>query len=144
IMPLKLNIGLSKKTGELNYGSRGASVNLELDLGLVDQPDRLRERVRHLFTLAKASVEEELASNAAPTNGAASLNGHERQRDNGRRATASQVRALQAICTRQGLDLAALVNDHFGTRDPANLSITEASELIDQLKQAGNGKAGKR
>jgi hypothetical protein len=28
---MKLNVGLSRKVGEPNYGSRGASVNLELD-----------------------------------------------------------------------------------------------------------------
>ena len=39
-MPLKLNAGLSRKVADGNYGSRGASVNIELELdsGLVDDP----------------------------------------------------------------------------------------------------------
>ena len=61
-MPMKLNVGLSRKVGEPNYGSRGATVNLELELDstLVAEPERLQERIRELFGLAKASIEEEL------------------------------------------------------------------------------------
>ena len=42
-MPMTLNVGLSRKVGEPNYGSRGASVNLELELdnSLVEQPEQV-------------------------------------------------------------------------------------------------------
>ena len=61
-MPMKLNVGLSRKVGEANYGSRGATVNLELEVDstLVAEPERLQERIRELFGLAKASIDEEL------------------------------------------------------------------------------------
>ncbi|QDU92617.1 hypothetical protein [Lignipirellula cremea] len=68
---LKLNVGLSRKIGEANYGSRGPSVHLELEVeaGLASEPDALRERVRQLFRMARASVDEELEGNAQASNG---------------------------------------------------------------------------
>ena len=76
---LKLNVGFTKKVGEANYGSRGAAVNLELELdsSLVGDADRLKERIRQLFGLAKASVDEELAAGAGQP--AANGNGHARR-----------------------------------------------------------------
>ena len=71
-MPMKLNVGLSRKVGEPNYGSRGASVNLELEIDstLAAEPDRLQDRIRELFCLARASIDEELQSGTSqsPTN----------------------------------------------------------------------------
>ncbi len=110
---LKLNVGFTKKVGEANYGSRGASVNVELeyDSAMASDPERLKERIRFLFGLAKASVEEELNGQAAPANNGHSSNGNGHRRSNGRRATASQVRALHAIADRQHLDLANVLQD---------------------------------
>ena len=50
-MPLRLNVGASQKVSDERYGSRGASVNLdvELDSALVMDPAKLQERVRQLF-----------------------------------------------------------------------------------------------
>lgn len=158
---LKLNVGFTKKVGEANYGSRGAAVNLELELDslLVGDADRLKERIRQLFGLAKTSVEEELAAAAGQPagNGNGSTgatpagNGHAgksngRRRDGTRAATASQVRALNAIADRRKLNLNALLAERFQIDEPAGLTITEASNLIDELKgeSAGNGHGGRR
>jgi len=148
---LKLNVGFNRKIGEANYGSRGAAVALELELesGLVDQPAKLKDRIRQLFTMAKAAVDEELAGQVtASANGqhnghAAQANGHGhdngRRRDATRKATASQARALNAIADRQGVNLADLLRQRFGVDQAGDLSITEASALIDQLKAQANG-----
>ena len=68
-MPMKLNIGHSRKVGESNFGSRGASVNLEdeVESNLVRNPEQLHEKIRYLFRLAKASVSEALSG--VPENG---------------------------------------------------------------------------
>lgn len=62
---LKLNIGFSRKMGEANYGSRGASVNLEIEVesGLVREPDTLQAKIDYMFNLAKSSVDAQLNGN---------------------------------------------------------------------------------
>jgi hypothetical protein len=145
---LKLNIGLSKKVGEPNYGSRGASVNLELEVeaGLVNQPDELQDRIRRLFRLAKSSVDDELngSTNNGQNGNVHDSNGNGQQQRGGRAATASQVRALHSIASRQRLDLAAEVRNRFNIDRPEDLLIGEASELIDAIKPHTNGNGGQR
>ena len=172
-MPLKLNVGLSRKVGEANYGSRGASVNLELevDTAHVAEPGRLQERIRELFALAQQSINEQLhgASGAAPASPPATNvngnhagdssrrhtpprstsngNGHSRGQQRGSTippATASQIRALHAIADRHKLNLVGVVNDKYGVGDPAALTIAEASALIDDLNANNSAVAGGR
>jgi hypothetical protein len=155
---LKLNAGFSRKIGEPNFGSRGASVNveLELDSNLMRDPDTLCDRIRNLFDLARRSVDEELALDAE-TNGTAGQhaqtaqpgpprgNGHQasqRQRapsndhsdPSVRHATASQLRAIRAICQRQQLDADLIANERFRVEQIEELTLQEASSLIDELK----------
>ena len=144
-MPAKLNIGLSRKVGEANYSSRGASVNLEveLDSGTISDRQLLRRRVRSLYAMARRSVEEELgrspegasnepvrSSNSGHPNG----NGHPTEPPAGT-ATQSQVRAIFAIARRQRLDPLGLIQERFHRDRLEDLSIREASSLIDDLKR---------
>jgi hypothetical protein len=59
---IKLNAGFSRKVGEANYSSRGASVNVDLELesALIQEPEKLHEKIRVLFGIAKKAVDEEL------------------------------------------------------------------------------------
>ena len=139
-MPLKLNVGLTKKVGEPNYGSRGASVNFEVELeaDLIREPDQLREKVRYLFGLAQEAVEQELNGNSQPSSNGHQGNGHNGngssnsnyRSSNGRPATASQVRAIHAIASRNHADLDGHLKE-FGVTKPDGLSLSQASELID-------------
>ena len=154
-MPLKTNVGINRKVTDSNYGSRGASVSLEveLDSSLVHEPERLQDRIRHVFRLAQQAVDEELArqtnanghENAAlAANGNSGRNGNGNgqapaRRSGGRRATASRARALRAIADRQHVDLFNELRRRFGVESPEDLSITEASQSIDELKATANG-----
>ena len=171
-MAIKLNIGLSRKVGEVNYGSRGASINLEVELdnGVLNDPDQLRDRVSDLYALARQSVHEELQRPAAAgpnepshengngharTNGHVNGNGHASHgnghanghasnghgHSNGQhnrvevaRATKSQIRAIFAITKRQGLDPHKVISDRYRVHKMEDLTIREASAIIDELK----------
>jgi len=64
---IKLNAGFSRKVGEANYSSRGASVNVDLELesALIQEPEKLHEKIRVLFAIAKKAVDEELKNGHA-------------------------------------------------------------------------------
>lgn len=134
-MPLKLNVGLARKVGDSNYGSRGASVNVEMELesALVGAPDQLRERIRQLFNVVRSSLTDELNGTANGSTGAhpAAGNGQPAVRP----ATQSQVKALHSIAKSQRLNLSQLLRERFHRDRPDDLNIKEASNLIDQLKQ---------
>ena len=153
-MPLKVNIGASKKVADQNYGSRGASVNLEmeLDASLVSEPAKLQEKIRYLFGLARQALIEELnGSNSnghAPqsNNGSGNGNGQPKpangngngngtQRTGGQRqATQSQVKAIHAIARNRRIDVAQFLNERFHVSNPYDLTIKDASQAIDELK----------
>ena len=156
-MPLKLNVGVSRKVGLPDYGSVGASCNLELELdsGLLERDlDGFQARVRDAYVAAHQAVHDELARlqvpvpsgpDTAPTeetprrNRRADHNGTLTEVPDGRTrggkpATSSQLKAIAAIARRQEADLAGLLRREFGVQRAEHLSLRQASELIDLLK----------
>ena len=59
-----------------------------------------------------------------------------------RPATASQVRAIRAICSWRKIDLVSLLRDRFGLQTADELGIRQASNLIDELKSDGENNPG--
>jgi hypothetical protein len=140
-MAVKITAGFSRKVGEPNYGSRGASLHLEveLDRGLFDDPEHFQANVEEIFERAREAVDRELqcgASTPLEPGGAANGQSH-RESENGRRArlaTPNQVRAIQRMARHRMAVLSQLLKTQFGGRTLEELSIMEASLLIEQLQ----------
>ncbi|HUE72292.1 MAG TPA: hypothetical protein VMP01_15515 [Pirellulaceae bacterium] len=155
-MPLTVNVGLSKKVGLPDYGSLGASchVQVELDGSLIfSDLDAFQQKVKQAFVACSQAVSDELyrqqsAGSSSASAASASVHGNGQwgnsQRGDGqptgqrrsqpRKATASQVRAIEAIAGKLQLDLGTWLQERFGLPLVSELSITQASETIDALK----------
>ena len=168
---LRLNIGFNRKLGEANFSSRGASVNLEIEVesGVVREPDKLQAKIDYLFKLAKASVDAQLNGTSPPqqpqpaannngsngnngngthanasagqTNGNGSSNGS--SNGNGHHASEKQLNfANQLAKGIRGLGarrLESLSGRMFG-KPLAGLTSLDASSLIDTLKAIKEGR----
>ena len=166
-MSLKLNVGVSRKMGLPDYSSIGASCSLELELDaalLYRDLEAFHVQVRHAYGAAHQAVQDELArlqaaSTQAPTkprardavNGSGAGNGH--ARGNGevvlagrtaaeaprpaKPATANQVKAIRSIARQKGADLVAILRSEYDVERPEDLTLRQASALIDRLKGEG-------
>ncbi len=159
-MPLKLSVTISKKIGQPDFGSLGATCSIEVELPhsiVFDDLEAFHRHARNVYVAATQAVNDELArqqaaekatqdnghSPATNGRGAGHSNGNGHKASNGRKATASQIRAIHAIINRQGLDLVQTLRDRYGVEYAEDLSISQASTLIDELKAKANG-AGER
>ncbi|MEK6248305.1 MAG: hypothetical protein N2C12_09010 [Planctomycetales bacterium] len=145
-MPLKLNVGLSRKIGQPDYGSLGASCYLEMELEsslLREDLTALQRHVQKSFATCRQAVEEEL-SESQPSNGKGNHNGSSNRllKTNTRLATASQVRAIHAIANQQHIDLTSELHNRFNVNRPDELALAQASELIDALKGSSHANSG--
>ena len=180
-MPMKVQLGVAKKIGQPDYGSLGASCNIELELDgglLFNDLDGLQQKVRAAYTACRQAVDDELASQAGSSSPALNspdadhvpnnTNGHDRSdgdtaacgnpnRDGGggangsqnghkshinrRAATSAQVRALHSIATRQNFNLTELLRERFYIYKAEELSLPEASQLIDELNATHGSRA---
>lgn len=148
-MALKLSVGLCKKAGLPDYGSVGATCQVEFEVErslLYGDGAAFQQCVTQAYTACRQAIEAELARHG---NGSPNGNGHGHSGNGAgpsapRPATQSQVRAIHSICRRQGIDITAEVQQRFGVTRPEDLDIRQASELIDAIKPqeavAGNGR----
>jgi hypothetical protein len=147
-MPLQLSIGWSKKVGLPNYGSLGASCNVEVELDqtyLFENPARLQQKARLAFAACRQAVDEELeaqrqASGAQSVQGASpaeqpreasAVPASPRQIEYARRLAAD----MEELRSGQ---LEMLVEQRFG-KPLAELSRQEASALITLLQDLRRG-----
>jgi hypothetical protein len=158
-MALKLSVGFQKKLGTPDYGSVAAHCHVEFDVdpSLLDcNLDGFHEKAKRAFAACQQAVNDQLArQNAGTKNGNGHSDGHPPPANgnglggngNGhsgnstRLATQSQARAIRAIASKQRVDLPKLLEARFGVARPENLRLSDASSLIDELKNPdGDGR----
>jgi hypothetical protein len=143
-MAVTVNVGFSRKVGEPNYGSRGASVHLEveLDRSAIEDGERFRSEMERIFERARDAVDQEL-QRTPPCSSEPQTDVDERSEvihsQNGRKraprpATPNQVRAIQSIAQHRAVDLSQILEGEFNSKTAEELTIVEASQLIDRLK----------
>jgi hypothetical protein len=161
---MKLNVGVSRKLGLPNYGSVGASCNLELELDatlLERDLDAFHTQIRGAYTAAHQAVHDELArlqtmtgnkppAPACTVETGQSRNGYDGENRNGhsrrfqeapsqgrQHATPNQIKAILAIARKQNTDVGIWLRREYRVEQPEDLTIRQASELIDLLKGEG-------
>jgi len=159
-MTIKINVGVNKKIGLPDYGSAGSHCNIEIeaDNSILDNADQFLQRVQDACELARQSVDEELAHHRPGTSTANTRAEPQQQRqeysnDNSRSnnnsggnryiASAKQQQFIASLVKGvKGLDWKTLdkyCNSKWGN-NTSQLSPKQASELIDDLKAAKEGR----
>ncbi|TWU44449.1 hypothetical protein Poly51_61350 [Rubripirellula tenax] len=139
----KITVGLQQKIGQPNFGSIGASCVVEVQLDPFESEDgeAIEQRVRQAFARCRRSIDDELrmlspATAKGPGCEAGNKSPSPVSRPRGHRpATDKQIRAIQTIAGKQGIMLASELQARFHVTSPDQLSISQASALIDAMKE---------
>jgi len=146
-MPMTVNCGLSKKIGQPNFGSVGASCSVEFEADnslLQTDLDAFHRHVRNAFVACQQAVNDELARNqqaGTPGNGRATAEPNGRTSNgngaNGHRASQKQAEYIQQLARQvHGLGVRKLetLAQNMFSKPVADLTSLDASGLIDTLK----------
>ena len=144
-MAMKITVGLQKKVGLPTYGSLGASchVEFEMDPTLIESNmDGFHNKVNGAFLACRQSVNAQLRQQEGtrPESGSPKQpteRGSEFRSEPTRSGsvTPNQLKAIYALTRRQRLNAQKLVHERFDRYVPEDLTLREASELLDELKQ---------
>jgi hypothetical protein len=69
-MSMKLNVGVCRKVGQPDYGSLGASCNVEVELSgslIFDDPDAFQQHVRRAYAACERAIEVQLNAGRQPS-----------------------------------------------------------------------------
>lgn len=166
-MPLTLNVGLSKKVGQPDYGSLGASCNVEVELVsslLQNDLETFHRHVKNAYVACAQAVNDELARHqrsgaeasrpaeafvAKPANGNGRSHGAGNGTSNGagqnNRASDKQLDYVHQLAGQiKGLGVRKLdqLAQRMHRKSLAELTSLEASGLIDTLKAIKAGDVG--
>ncbi len=125
---MKITISVSGRSGD---GDSTVQCGASFDVQNIDQ-DAMQQ-----MTHAAKQCAATIASVTTSPSGQAVTNStsYQPQNQSGKRqSTEKQVKAIRAMAGRQGIDLSPILHDRFGVSSPTALSISEASTLIDELK----------
>jgi hypothetical protein len=152
---MKLNVGVCRKIGQPDYGSLGATCNVEVELSsslLQDDLEGFHAQVRAAYDACRQAVNDELARNQSmgagtshrrtstqppPESNPGHQNGNGHKGNVGRGASEKQLTYIQQLSAQvKGLGarkLESLAQTMFG-KPVAGLTSLDASGLIDTLK----------
>jgi hypothetical protein len=140
---IRLNVGLSRKVGQANFGSKGGSVNLEIELADLDN-NKLRDSIHRLFSLAKQSLEDELGAEGQEAQDkpvvqvSVQPSGQTLQEavaTQGKLVTGKQLSFLQNLARTQRRDLQKECLQEYETY-PERLTSKQASTLIEKWRSS--------
>jgi hypothetical protein len=144
-MPLTVSVGLSQKVGQPDYGSIGASCNIQIELDstlLTTDPVSFQRQIANAYGACREAVNTELARHQTGEDPQSTQESHSTGQTNGSRATSKQLEYARQLAGQiQGLGvrrLDELAGKMFG-KPVADLTTLDASSLIDTLKQIKAG-----
>jgi hypothetical protein len=158
---VKISANISKKVPipGTEFSSQQYGASMEIEVSDADKPDVIQARIRELYALVTQAVDEQIGAatqggpvsspavnrqHAPPPPAPAGRTGYAAAKPAGRTngngnigrktgATEAQQRAIYAICKSLNLDMAAVLAD-YNVTDAGQLSVKDASRLIDDLK----------
>ncbi|WP_168564980.1 hypothetical protein [Crateriforma spongiae] len=135
-MPRKITVGLQQKVSRPNYGSIGAICQIEwsIDHDHPTDAQTLKRQISQAFDDCRHHIESQIGKTDAAETDATTTASTSTDAGRMRPASDAQIRALHAIAASRGLRLAEEVNARFGLDSAGQLTLRQASQLIDALK----------